>query len=100
MKRIGALAASASLKGRTMTLTVTNAKLGESVESAINLYGDASAIIVRETVLTEDDIQAHNTFDAPEHVRPTEPRVLPLTGKSFIYAFAAQSVTRLEMSLA
>ena len=99
MKRIGALAGSASMKGRTMTLTVTNVKAGEAVEAEITLHDEGSAVIVRETVLTHNDIQAHNTFEAPEMVRLTEPRVIPLSGRRFTYEFAGQSVTRLEMSL-
>ena len=99
MKRVTALAGSASMKGKTMTLTVTNCRVGEPIEATVNLQGDASAVIVRETVLTHDDIQAHNTFDDPDAVKPSEPRVAPLSGRNFTYAFSGQSVTRLEMSL-
>jgi alpha-N-arabinofuranosidase len=99
MKRIPTLAGSASMKGTTLTLTVTNSRVGKPVEAAINLLGQGSAAIVRETVLTHSDIQAHNTFDDGNTVRPTDPRVIPRSGKSLDYAFAGQSVTRLEMSL-
>jgi alpha-N-arabinofuranosidase len=69
------------------------------VEVQLSING-ASAILVRETVLTHEDITAHNTFDAPGTVIPGEPRVLSLRGNSFTYTFAPQSITRLEMSLA
>jgi alpha-L-arabinofuranosidase len=93
------LDASASVKGTTMTLTAANQKIRRPVEVQLSING-ASAILVRETVLTHEDITAHNTFDAPGTVIPGEPRVLSLRGNSFTYTFAPQSITRLEMSLA
>lgn len=99
MKRLPGLAGSASLKGKTLTLTVTNPRLGEPVAASLTLRGDASAAIVRETLLSHPDPQAHNTPDAPDSVKLSEPRVLSLSGSSFAYTFAPQSVTRLEMSL-
>ena len=93
------LNASASLKQSTLTLTAVNPKIARPLEMQINLRG-SSAILVRQTVLTDQDIQAHNTFDNPARLTPQEPRVLPLRGESFTYTFAPQSLTRLEMSLA
>ena len=55
---------------------------------------------LRQTLLTDSDIHAHNTFDNPTRLAPQEPRVLPLRGDSFPFAFPPQSLTRLEMSLA
>ncbi|MGE5608178.1 MAG: alpha-L-arabinofuranosidase C-terminal domain-containing protein, partial [Bacillota bacterium] len=71
----------------------------EPTYATINLRGDTGAAIVRETVLTHGDIQAYNTVEEPGRVKPTEPRVVGLTGSSLRYAFAGQSVTRLEMGL-
>lgn len=101
MHRLPGLTGSASIKGRTLTLTLTvvNPRIGEPAPASIHLRGEATAAIVRETVLTHDDIQAHNTAEAPEVVKLSDPRVLPLSGGAFEYIFAAQSVTRLEMSL-
>jgi alpha-N-arabinofuranosidase len=90
---------SASIKNTTLTLTAVNTKIARPLESQINLRG-ASAILVRQTILTHEDIHAHNTFDHPTRLIPQEPRVLPLRGDSFPFTFPAQSLTRLEMSLA
>src|SRR2546421_5928595 len=90
---------SASLKNTTLTITAVNTKIGRPIEMQINLRG-ASAILVRQTILTDSDIHAHNTFAEPTRLVPQEPRVLPLRGDSFTYTFPAQSLTRLEMSLA
>lgn len=54
---------------------------------------------MRQTVLTHADFAAHDTFDAPAKLAPNEPRVLSLSGSSYEYELAGQSVTRLEMSL-
>lgn len=97
MKRMPALAGSASVKGRTMTVTVANVSVGEGVEAEINIRGHAPAI-VRETILSHADIQAHNTFDDPDAVKPSEPRVIAASGARFTYTFTPQSITRLEMS--
>lgn len=93
------LMGSASLKGKTLTLTVVNPRIGEPEPAVIHLRGNASAAIVRETILTHPSIQAHNTFEEPNVVVPFEPRVLSLSGGNIAYTFPAQSVTRLEMSL-
>ena len=93
------LSASASLKQSTLTLTAINTRIARPLEMQINLRG-ASAILIRQTILTDPDIHAHNTFDQPTRLVPQEPRVLPLRGDSFTYAFPPQSLTRLEMSLA
>ncbi|HEX2972143.1 MAG TPA: alpha-L-arabinofuranosidase C-terminal domain-containing protein [Tepidisphaeraceae bacterium] len=99
MKRLPGLSGSASLKGKTLTLTVVNRRVGEPTPATVNLRGDTGAAIVRETALSHGDIEAHNTPDEPDKVRLSEPRVLALRGGSFRYTFGAQSVTRLEMAL-
>jgi alpha-N-arabinofuranosidase len=90
---------SASIKNNTLTLTAVNTKIARPLEAQINLRG-ASAILVRQTLLTDSDIHAHNTFDQPTRLVPQEPRVLPLRGESFAFTFPPQCLTRLEMSLA
>ncbi|HEV8604931.1 MAG TPA: alpha-L-arabinofuranosidase C-terminal domain-containing protein [Tepidisphaeraceae bacterium] len=93
------LSTSASLKNTTLTLTVVNSKIAEPAETQINLHG-SSAILIRQTILTDPDIHAHNTFTEPTRLIPSDPRVLPLRGHSFPFTFPPQSLTRLEMSLA
>lgn len=99
LESAGDLNISASLKQTTLTLTAVNTKISRPMEMQINLRG-SSAMLVRQTVLTDSDIHAHNTFENPARLSPQEPQVLPLRGDSFTYTFAPQSLTRLEMSLA
>ncbi|MDQ4077482.1 MAG: alpha-L-arabinofuranosidase, partial [Chloroflexota bacterium] len=98
-QRLFGLAGSASLQDRILTLTVVNPHIGEPVEAAVRLYGDAMVVEGRETVLTHPDIHALNTFEAPNTVRLSETRSLPVSGKSFTHIFAPQSITRVELML-
>ncbi len=98
--RLSGLAGSASLKERELTLTVVNSRIGEPVEAAIRLLGDAQVVEGRETLLTHSDIHAHNTFDAPDTVRLSDTHGVPLSGRVFSHVFAPQSITRLELKLA
>jgi alpha-L-arabinofuranosidase len=93
------LSGSASIKGQTPTLTIVNPRIGEDIEATLHLK-EGGATLVRETLLTHPDIQAHNTFDNPHHIQLSEPRVIPASGREFPHTFKAQSVTRLEMSVA
>jgi alpha-N-arabinofuranosidase len=99
-RRLFGLAGSASTRDDTLTLTVVNPRIGEPVEAAIHLRGDATAARARATTLTHPDIHAHNTFDAPDTVTLAGPQTLPISGGSFRYVFAPQSVTRLAVTLA
>ncbi len=98
-KHLPALCGSASIRGTTLTFTAVNPRLNTPLPTSIRLRGDASAAIVRETLLTHESIRAHNTFEEPDFLIPSSPKVLPLSGQSFDYTFPAQSITRLEMSL-
>ena len=98
-KSMAGLMGSASIKGRTLTLTVVNPHIARPVPTTINLRGPGSAALVRETVLTHSTIQAHNSFQEPEQVKPTDPRPMSVSGQSLEYTFRGQSVTRLEMAM-
>jgi alpha-N-arabinofuranosidase len=93
------LAGSASLRDRTLTLTIVNPAIGTPVEATIGLRCAAATGTAEEVVLTHDDIHAHNTFDAPETITLSTPRSVPCAGSSFTHTFAAQSVTRLTIPL-
>ncbi len=96
-RRLFGLNGSASLKEGVLTLSVVNPHVTDPVEATIELRGGvckgASA-----TVLTHQDIHAHNTFDAPEAVKP---QVVPLSvsGETWRYTFAPASVTVLRIAL-
>ena len=93
------LAGSASLKGDTLFLTVVNPHVDTPVEATIQLRGGGEARSATASVLTHDDIHAHNTFHAPETVAPAE-ETLSVSGAAFQHTFPAASVTALSISLA
>jgi len=94
------LAGSASLRDRTLTLTVVNPAIGTPIEATIALRGATATGTAEEVILTHADIHAHNTFDAPETVTLGAPRQIAVAGDRFTHRFAAQSVTRLTIPLA
>jgi alpha-N-arabinofuranosidase len=93
------LSGSASIRDRTLTLTVVNPRLGAPAEATVRLHGDLSVRSATETVLTHADMRAHNTLEQPEALRLSDARSVDLQGRSFTYTFAPQSVTRLELAL-
>jgi alpha-N-arabinofuranosidase len=93
------LAGSASLKGDILFLTVVNPHADTPVEATIELRGGGEARSASASVLTHDDIHAHNTFDASETVAPVE-ETLSVSGANFQHTFPAASVTALSISLA
>jgi alpha-N-arabinofuranosidase len=98
LKKMPGLSGSASIKGQTLTLTIVNPRIAEDVETTIR-FKEGGATLVRETLLTHSDIQAHNTFDNPQNLQLSEPRVISASGREFTCTFKPQSVTRLEMSV-
>jgi alpha-N-arabinofuranosidase len=96
-KGLHTLSGSCSLRGKHMVLTAVNPDIKNPQAAVIGLRG-ARASNVKATVLTAADIHAHNTFDNPHGLEPSEKPVS--TGASFTYEFAPASVTRLEFDLA
>jgi len=92
------LTGSASLKGDKLFLTVVNPHADEPVETTIELRGAGEAKSASVSVLTHDDIHAHNTFDEPDTVAPVD-ETLSVNGKVFHHIFPAASVTALSISL-
>ncbi len=97
-RALGMLDGSASVREGALLLTVTNRHPTEAVEVEIALRG-AAATAARATTLTHADIRAHNTFEAPETVRPVTTS-LDAPGATLMYRFPAASVTALELTLA
>ncbi|MBQ8816179.1 MAG: alpha-N-arabinofuranosidase, partial [Lachnospiraceae bacterium] len=65
------ISVSASVKGNTIKLTLANMSCEEDVEVKPNILGLPGQITsVRATLLTADDMRAHNTFESPETVSP------------------------------
>ena len=91
------LGASASLSGKSLTLTVTNPHMTDARDAEIALRGGAVAS-VHATTLVARDLHDHNTFDAPRAVEPSEAEV-PVSGAPLLYRFPAASVTKLAITL-
>jgi alpha-N-arabinofuranosidase len=92
------LAGSASLKGKTLTLTVVNPHVSEAREAEIRVRG-ARVASVRATTLTAADIHAHNSFEQPRALEPKEEAGPTPTGAGLVHRFAPASVTRLSIEL-
>ena len=91
------LKGSASVRGKDLTITVVNPDVSQPREAEINLLG-AEATSGRATVLATSDTHAHNTFDAPDAVRPRTENWSP-SGRKAKYTFAPASVTLLQLKL-
>jgi len=69
--RLPGLSGSASVRDKSLTLTLTNPSLQESVVTRIRLSGGARLSEGRATVLTHEDPHATNTFEKPLEVGVT-----------------------------
>jgi len=93
------LAGSASIKDRTLTLTVVNPHVSEPRETEIAILG-ATASSATAITIAAPDIHAHNTFDQPRTVEPHTDSVKPVQGGTLTHRFPPASVTRLTVALA
>jgi alpha-N-arabinofuranosidase len=91
------LQGSASLNGKTLTLTVVNPHATEARETEIAVRG-AGPQSAKATVLSAGDIHAHNSFENPRGVEPKEEQA-QVKGGALTYRFAPASVTRLQIAL-
>jgi alpha-N-arabinofuranosidase len=96
-ERIPRLAGSASRKGANLTITLVHTHASEPVEVAIRLR-EGKAASGRRQVLTHRALNAHNTFEQPDEVKPED---VPgeITGSVLRLTLAAASVNRLEILL-
>jgi alpha-N-arabinofuranosidase len=99
--KIFRLAGSASLAGpREATLTLVHTHATEPAEIVVRLRGGAPGE-VRHTVLTHEELNAHNTFDKPETVVPRSNGSTPRTmGPEVRCTLAPASINRLDIHLA
>jgi alpha-N-arabinofuranosidase len=91
------LAGSASIKGKQLTVTVTNLSLDQAREAEIVVRG-ASPSSVKATTLASSDPHAHNSFESPNEVEPKEASP-SLRGGIVGHRFPPASVTRLDIGL-
>jgi alpha-N-arabinofuranosidase len=91
------LQGSASVNGKTLTLTVVNPHATEIRETEIAVRG-AKVQSGQAMTLTSGDIHAHNSFENPRALTPSNSAVQVQNG-AVTYRFAAASVTRLQLTL-
>jgi alpha-N-arabinofuranosidase len=90
---------SASVKDRTLTLTVTNPHASEAHEAEIVVRGAAPGA-VKAAQIAAPDIHAHNTFENPNAVVIKDGAAASVQNGVLTYRFPAASVTRLQIALA
>jgi alpha-N-arabinofuranosidase len=92
------LKGSASLKGKTLTLTAVNPDVSQPRETEIVLRG-AKAASAKAWVVGESDIHAHNTLDQPDQVKTRTAEVAVRSG-SLSFTFPPASVVKIVVELA
>ena len=92
------LKGSASMKDKTLTISVVNPDVSQPREAEIHLLG-AEVTSGQATILATQDIHAHNTFDHPDAVKPRTESWSP-SGRTAKFTFPAASVTLLQLKLA
>jgi len=99
VKTLAGLSGSASIKGKTLTLTVVNPHLTRPATTEVAVRG-ASVTAAKGTVLAEKDVHAHNDFANPNAVKPSAVSGLTPSGGKLVHTFPPASVTTLEITLA
>jgi alpha-N-arabinofuranosidase len=96
-KAIPALSASASRdKTGKIHVTLCNLNPNQSIELPCDLAG-ARAGRISGRILTAPEMNAHNTFDQPDNVKPVEFKNFKLTDSGFVVTLPAKSVVVLEV---
>jgi alpha-N-arabinofuranosidase len=92
------LQGSASLRDKRVVVTMVNPALSEPRETEIVVRG-ANVTQARWSQITASEMNAHNTFEQPDVVRPTsgDARV---NGGTVVHTVAPKSVTKIELMLA
>jgi alpha-N-arabinofuranosidase len=90
---------SASVNGKTVTLTAVNPDVKNVRETEINI-GGARIASANARILSSTDIHARNTFDDPHGLEPRNENVTVGAGGKLVYKFAPASVTRLQIQIA
>jgi alpha-N-arabinofuranosidase len=92
------LGGSASVKDRTLTLTVVNTHATEPRETEIAVRGARTAS-ARVRTLATTDVHAHNTFEQPQAVTPADGPTLDAREGVLVHRFPPASVSRLTIQL-
>ena len=97
--RLPRLSGSASVRDKTLTVTLTNPSLQESVAARIRLSGGARLREARATVLTHEDMRAANTFEKPNEVA-LAPLAAPVSGDVVTLTLPRKAVVAASLQLA
>ncbi|HLA96434.1 MAG TPA: alpha-L-arabinofuranosidase C-terminal domain-containing protein [Pyrinomonadaceae bacterium] len=89
---------SASINGKTVTLTAVNPDAKNARETEINI-GGAKITAASARVLSSTDIHARNSFENPNGLVPRNENVTIAAGGRLVYKFAPASVTRLTLTI-
>lgn len=90
---------SASVNGKTVTLTSVNPDARHARETEINI-GGARIVSANARILSSTDIHARNSFENPNGLVPRNETVSVGPGSRLVYKFAPASVTRLSLTIA
>lgn len=96
---LAGLSGSASMQGKTLTLTVVNPHLTQPRTTEIAVRG-ASIASAKGTLLAESDVHAHNDFAHPDAVKPRVVSIKQPTSGRLTHTFPPASITVLEIALA
>ena len=96
--RLPGLSASASVRDKSLTLTLTNPSLQDGVAARIRLVGGARLREARATVLTHEDMRATNTFERPNEVR-LAPLAALVSRNTATVAIPKQAVVAVSLEL-
>jgi len=91
------LGGSASVRDKTLTLTVVNPHATAPRECAIAVNG-ARVGTVAVITLSSTDLRAHNSFAQPNALAPRS-QTATARGKELVHTFPPASVTRLQVTL-
>ena len=91
------LKGSASFKGKTLTITAVNPSVDATREAQIVIRG-ADVTSAAATVLSAEDIHAHNTFEQQDAVQPKQSAV-KTDGRLLHFTFPPACVAKLQVEL-
>jgi alpha-N-arabinofuranosidase len=97
--RLPGLSGSASVRDKSLTVTLTNPSLQENVVARIRVSGGARLREGRATVLTHEDMHATNTFEKPDEVG-LAPLAAPVSGDTATITIPKQAVVAVSLQLA
>ena len=96
--RLPGLSASASIRERTIAVTITNPSVHSPLKTRLRLAGGARTKEARGTVITHEDMRATNTFADPGKVR-TVPLAVNISSDAVELTLPKQAVAMVQCDL-